>query len=181
MSYLKDDFHQLVLEHGVLLRHCGALQGRCTEHAVSQERELEHLRAELMRARGRLIVQESALAWEREEREKLQSVISVWQGFLRGLHDDVGSALMDEEPTTTVSNELDTDLLERSLRAADLVICQSGCVSSGSFWRVEDHCKRTGKTCVLVEQPQALRIVRIHPSGKTEELDPACWHEGQES
>ena len=45
----------------------------------------------------------------------------------------------------------DTEWLEHSLRCADLVICQTGCVSHSAFWRVEDHCKRTGKTCVLVD------------------------------
>ena len=42
------------------------------------------------------------------------------------------------------------------------MICQTGCLSHGEYWRVQDHCQRTGKTCVLVEQPDALRIVRIH-------------------
>lgn len=65
---------------------------------------------------------------------------------------------------------LDSELLESSLHAADLVICQTGCITHGEYWRVEDHCKRTGKTCVLVEQPKALRIVRIHASGMSESL-----------
>lgn len=52
--------------------------------------------------------------------------------------------------------------LEASLVAADLVICQTGCLSHGAYWRVQDHCKRTGKACVLVEQPDDVRIVRIH-------------------
>src|SRR5450830_1473777 len=50
--------------------------------------------------------------------------------------------------------------LEASLVAADLVICQTGCVSHDAYWRVHDHCKRTGKQCVLVEQPQAMHFVR---------------------
>ena len=45
--------------------------------------------------------------------------------------------------------------LEASLVAADLVICQTGCLSHGAYWRVQDHCRRTGKACVLVEQPDA--------------------------
>ena len=53
-------------------------------------------------------------------------------------------------------------LLAQSLRAADLVICQTGCLSHDAYWRVQDHCRRTGKACVLVEQAEALRIVRIH-------------------
>lgn len=50
---------------------------------------------------------------------------------------------------------------EASVAAADLVICQTGCLSHGEYWRVQDHCRRTGKTCVMVEQPD-LRIVTIH-------------------
>ena len=43
--------------------------------------------------------------------------------------------------------------LETSLAAADLVICQVGCISHNAYWRVQEHCKRTGKTCVLVHPP----------------------------
>ena len=50
--------------------------------------------------------------------------------------------------------------LEASLVAADLVICQTGCVSHDAYWRVHDHCQRTGKQCVLVDQPQAMHFVR---------------------
>jgi hypothetical protein len=45
--------------------------------------------------------------------------------------------------------------LEASLAAADLVICQTGCVSHDAYWRVKDHCKRTGKRCVFVENPSS--------------------------
>lgn len=44
----------------------------------------------------------------------------------------------------------DEAAMEASLRAADLVICQTGCVSHGAWWRVQDHCRRTGKPCVMV-------------------------------
>jgi len=54
----------------------------------------------------------------------------------------------------------DAAALEASLVAADLVICQTGCVSHDAYWRVHDHCKRTGKQCVLVDQPQAMHFVR---------------------
>lgn len=54
----------------------------------------------------------------------------------------------------------DEATLEASLTAADLVICQAACVSHDAYWRVQDHCKRTGKQCVLVSQPQAMHFVR---------------------
>ncbi|PLC05430.1 DUF2325 domain-containing protein [Variovorax sp. RO1] len=54
----------------------------------------------------------------------------------------------------------DPAALEAGLRAADLVICQTGCVSHGAYWRVQDHCRRTGKPCVLVGEPQPMLFVR---------------------
>ena len=54
----------------------------------------------------------------------------------------------------------DAAALEASLVAADLVICQTACISHNAYWRVQDHCKRTGKQCVLVNQPQAMHFVR---------------------
>lgn len=43
--------------------------------------------------------------------------------------------------------------LDPQLAAADLVICQTGCISHDAYWRVKDHCKRHGKRCVFVETP----------------------------
>ena len=50
--------------------------------------------------------------------------------------------------------------IEASLRAADLVICQTGCLSHDACWRVQDHCRRTGKPCVMVGEPQPIHFVR---------------------
>ncbi|MFD4836699.1 DUF2325 domain-containing protein [Achromobacter sp. NPDC058515] len=58
-------------------------------------------------------------------------------------------------------DDVDGDTLEASLVAADLVICQTGCVSHGAYWRVKDHCTRTGKQCVLVDKPEALTALRL--------------------
>ncbi|MNE90567.1 hypothetical protein D3C80_1880960 [compost metagenome] len=88
--------------------------------------------------RAAVIVRDTALAWERAA---LQAVAAV------SFEDD---ALADEPSD-----------LEASCAAADLVICQTGCLSHGAYWRVQDHCRRTGKTCVLVEQ--AARIVCFQP------------------
>lgn len=43
--------------------------------------------------------------------------------------------------------------LDATLAAADLVICQTGCISHDAYWRVKDHCKRTGKRCIFVDSP----------------------------
>ncbi|RSZ41199.1 MULTISPECIES: DUF2325 domain-containing protein [unclassified Variovorax] len=64
-------------------------------------------------------------------------------------------------------DDADDPALEASLRAADLVICQTGCVSHDAYWRVQDHCRRTGKPCVLVGEPQPMLFVR-HPAAAAE-------------
>lgn len=51
-------------------------------------------------------------------------------------------------------------VLDASLAAADLVICQTGCISHNAYWRVKDFCKRTGKRCVFVENPSASSLER---------------------
>lgn len=49
--------------------------------------------------------------------------------------------------------EHNANQLESSLAAADLVICQTGCISHAAYWRVKDYCKRHGKRCVFVDKP----------------------------
>ena len=51
-------------------------------------------------------------------------------------------------------------VLDACLAAADLVICQTGCISHNAYWKVKDFCKRTGKRCVFVENPSTSSLVR---------------------
>jgi hypothetical protein len=41
--------------------------------------------------------------------------------------------------------------IDSALGAADLVICQAGCISHNAYWRVKEQCKRTGKQCLFVK------------------------------
>lgn len=50
--------------------------------------------------------------------------------------------------------------LNSNLTAADVVICQTGCISHNAYWRVKDHCKRHGKPCVFLENPSATSMAR---------------------
>lgn len=69
--------------------------------------------------------------------------------------------------------------LESSLAAADLVICQTGCISHHAYWRVKDYCKRTGKQCVFVEKPSTTSFVRcLHQFSKL--ASPAVNHQNHE-
>jgi hypothetical protein len=107
-------------EHRALLAQYGEIQKRCSTVIAAQAAEIARLQAQAVRLRAATMVRESALAWEREDRQRV----------------------------------------EVSWVAADLVICQVGCVSHDAYWRVQDHCRRTGKQCVLVDQPLALQLVR---------------------
>ncbi len=51
-------------------------------------------------------------------------------------------------------------VLDASLAAADLVICQTGCINHNAYWRVKDFCKRTGTQCVFVENPSRTALTR---------------------
>ena len=50
--------------------------------------------------------------------------------------------------------------LGNQLQAADVVICQVGCISHGAYFRVKEHCKRTGKPCLFVEMPSRSALER---------------------
>ena len=50
--------------------------------------------------------------------------------------------------------------LDASLSAADVVICHTGCLSHGAYWRVKDHCKRTGTRFLFVDNPSRASLQR---------------------
>ncbi len=56
--------------------------------------------------------------------------------------------------------EDNASLLDSSLAAADLVICQTGCISHSAYWRVKDYCKRHGKRCVFIDNPSISSLAR---------------------
>lgn len=192
MTQTLDDIQQLAHEHQVLLRGYGHAQLRSSELLCLQAQEIERLQKQVLRQRAALIAKETQLMWAREDREALEQAIpglsrrvtlarrvesllvrvqdllrerARWQRQSAPLplspHDAAAAAAAAAAAQLQEPEQHD-EAFEASLREADLVICQTGCLSHGEYWRVQDHCQRTGKTCVLVEQPDALRIVRIH-------------------
>lgn len=63
--------------------------------------------------------------------------------------------------------------LEPQLAAADLVICQTGCISHDAYWRVKDHCKRHGKLCVFVDTPSRTAFERALAQAAAEAVPAA--------
>ena len=51
------------------------------------------------------------------------------------------------------------------LAAADLVICQAGCVSHNAYWRVKELCKRTGKPCLYLKNSGSSGLSRLIDQG----------------
>ncbi|WP_291993110.1 DUF2325 domain-containing protein [Candidatus Accumulibacter sp. ACC003] len=51
--------------------------------------------------------------------------------------------------------------IDAALAAADLVVCQAGCISHNAYWRVKEQCKRTGKQCVFLKSPGVASFGRV--------------------
>lgn len=101
-----------------------------------------------------------AYLWEK-------SVLCVGQhpdgaGFARRMVEMAGGQFMHHATEDTDGDAA----LEASLKAADLVICQTGCVSHHAYWRVQDYCRRTGKQCLLTEHVGAAvaPVMKAHPA-----------------
>lgn len=59
--------------------------------------------------------------------------------------------------------------IDGALAAADLVICQAGCISHNAYWRVKEQCKRTGKPCLFVKRSGISSFGRALASLREEE------------
>ncbi|WP_394789303.1 hypothetical protein [Rhodoferax sp.] len=116
-------------EHAALVRMLAGAQARVSALVTDHAQQIAALQTQIMRLRGRAILRETMLAWLRESLSKLEPL----------------------QP------ELAEDLAPHA-DAADRVICQTGCVSHGHYWREDDQCRRTGKSCsidsVLLEFPR---------------------------
>jgi hypothetical protein len=162
---------QLISEYHALMRHFGKTQRRCDALVRAQAAEIERLQGQAVRLRAAVIVRDTALAWERAQRMDAVRIVMQnmarermqWQ--LRGPAAQGGQALHEAAIDACADDITD---LQGSFEAADLVICQTGCLSHGAYWRVQDHCRRTGKTCVLIEQSAAAQIAGFEPPAHSE-------------
>lgn len=157
MHLAAHEIPELIGEHHALMRHYGQTQTRCDALVRAQAAEIARLQGEAMRLRAAVIVRDTALAWERAQRS--QAVLTCMQNLARERLQwqwQQLRAAADAEMASAPDEQLAADAA--SAAAADLVICQTGCLSHGDYWRVQDQCRRTGQTCVLVEQSAAARV-----------------------
>ncbi|MBS7778143.1 DUF2325 domain-containing protein [Acidovorax sp. CCYZU-2555] len=174
MHLAAHEIPQLISEYHALMRHFGKAQIRCDALVRAQAIEIERLQGEAMRLRAAVIVRDTALSWERSQR--MEAVRTLMQNVaLERLQWQLRDHRVPDETGEGAQQVLSVDVpvddladLEGSFAAADLVICQTGCLSHGAYWRVQDHCRRTGKTCVLVEQSAAAHIAGFEPPSQSE-------------
>ena len=166
--------HTLSEEFLVLCRQLGEAQTRCSEALARQAGELEQLRAEVVRLRGAVVLRDTRLALAQDELQQLQAaqpglkrrrdmarhiatlverIASLSRECLRWRLQAVAVTTVAPAQAASEAAAPASPALDSSLAAADLVICQTGCISHDEYWRVQDHCRRTGKPCILVDQP----------------------------
>ncbi|MDD2712299.1 MAG: hypothetical protein PHU77_05195 [Simplicispira sp.] len=126
----------LLAEHLALCRAYAAAQERCSRLVAQQQADIAQLQAQVLRLRAAAIVQVSALAFVRADPAPLAPV---------------------NLPATPMPGTL--ALLQASMAAADLVICQTGCLSHGAYWRDNGHCRRTGQACALPGAPATTHLM----------------------
>nr|WP_233170936.1 DUF2325 domain-containing protein [Herbaspirillum sp. ASV7] len=173
-------------EYLVLLRHLASTQQRCSALIAQQAREIAQLRGQTMQLRAQVIARDSALAWALADRAALEEAApdlaprASLTRKVKELHGKLQDLMREKmrpplaasaNASQTAATEPELSALEASVAAADLVICQTGCLSHGAYWRVQDQCKRSGKTCMLVEQPARFRVMRIHQVSQAVMLD----------
>lgn len=154
-------FDQLLREHHALLQLYGAAQLRCSDLLNEHQQQLDALQHELMNLRAQAMLRLTAQLWAQQEQQR-QAAPVCHQCRPQAEAGVRQAACQQQRTSKNPISAQERAALEATLAAADLVICQTGCISHGDFWRVEDYCKRTGKLCVLADQAQdLLRIVRI--------------------
>lgn len=173
-------------EQAILLRHLASAQQRCSALIDAQAAEIAQLRRQTMQLRAQVIARETALAWVLADRAALEAAQpdlaprASLTRKVRQLHERLQELMREKlrppvslpaSPAAQNVSEPAQSELDASIAAADLVICQTGCLSHGAYWRVQDQCKRSGKTCMLVEQPARFRVVRIHQASAGVLLD----------
>ena len=172
----------LMQEYLALCRQLAKVQARCSAVMAEQAARTDRLERDLLRLRARLVRLTTEQAWAREDaaappgvpRRKagarhIADVVKQvrrlvrrgarWRMGLRAPDAAAEAAAHDEGPrplAALAACPAETAAEQVLAQAtAEWVICQAGCLSHDAYWRVQDHCRRTGQACLLVDAPQA--------------------------
>ncbi len=153
----RERLQQKLEEAGQRLAGRDRIVAQLREQLATAERQLELSRAEVAAAPAAGAVQQDAAPVQLADKTILcvggrnASVASY-----RCMTEEAGARFAHHDG----GQEQGSDALEANLAAADLVICQTGCISHNAYWRVKEYCKRTGKRCVFVENPSSTSFSR---------------------
>ncbi len=144
-----------------LLRRVSDAEARCTALAASSasfERDARRLRELLGHAEetiAQLAVNDDApVANESNPGDSLSGKCVLCVGGRTNLIDTYRQMIEDQGGRFLHHDgglEESLHRIDGALAAADLVICQAGCISHNAYWRVKEQCKRTGKRCLFVK------------------------------
>lgn len=167
---LRDSLPDLKERQG-LLRRASDAAARClalSALAESREDELRHLRERLSHAEE-MIAQLSAMEHSSEgdthhTPDRLSGKCVLCVGGRAGAV-DAYRQLVEQSGGRFLHHDggLEESLhrIDGVLTAADLVICQAGCISHNAYWRVKEQCKRTGKRCLFVRNSGVSSFGRV--------------------
>jgi len=191
----------LMDENAVLARELASAQKRSTCIAQAQAQRIQTLEATLVRLRGDLIRSETDKARLQEQLARMEAGRSVAASEPAPAAEQAKDATPLTNQTVlcvggrTAAVPLYRYVIERTgghflhhdggehhcigkldttLAAADLVICQTGCISHDAYWRVKEHCKRTGKRCAFVDTPSKAALQKALGSLSQETQAAPC-------
>lgn len=136
----------IVSEHHALMVEYGRAQVRCSQLLTSQAGQITRLEAQLVQLEDQLMQLRIAVL--------LRDTAHEWDSARRARHLGSYPAGRRKDEAQSQGNA------HAAWQDADLVICQTGCVSQGNYWRDHDYCSRTASQCVLVGNDHALDGVR---------------------
>ena len=119
--------HDIDHEHGLLVRHLGALQHRVGAQMFAREGRVRDLETQNLRLRAELMVLRTIACW------------GLGAGAV--IRHTAPSRHKDGRPAAAPPD----------MREAAAVICQTGCMGHAHPWRDADgQCRRTGQACESV-------------------------------
>lgn len=181
LDQLRASLPDLKDRHG-LLRRASDAEARSTAlsaRAEQQETEIWHLRQRLRHAEetiNQLLAQEGSdetLTVDTDCAPETLSGKSVLCVGGRSGAIDAYRQLVEQSGGRFLHHDggLEESLhrIDGVLAAADLVICQAGCISHNAYWRVKEQCKRTGKRCLFVRNAGVSSFGRMISAACAEE------------
>jgi len=163
----------LMQEYLALCRQLAKVQERCSAALAEQTARAERLERENLRLRARLVRQVTQQAWALEDaavppglprrKEMARRIAELIEQVRRLTRERMRWHMGVAAPgqgAASVSLPTAQQAADQAVAqaAAEWVICQTGCISHDAYWRVQDHCRRTGRACLLVESPQAASL-----------------------